>query len=54
MQAAKRKLLKRPCRPPRVVITDKATSYGAAKREMMLGFEHRRHKRLSNRAENMH
>jgi len=37
-QAAKRllrKLLKRQCRPPRVMITDKLASYGAAKREMI-------------------
>src|SRR6516165_5469387 len=37
-QAAKRllrKLLKRQMRPPRVLITDKLASYGAAKREVM-------------------
>ena len=37
-QAAKRllrKLLKKQMRPPRVMITDKLASYGAAKREVM-------------------
>jgi len=56
-QAAKRllrKLLKRQMRPPRVVITDKLASYGAAKREVMPGVEHRQHKRLNNRVENSH
>ena len=49
-----RKLLKRQCRTPRVMITDKLPSYGAAKREMMPGVEHRRHKGINNRAENSH
>src|SRR3982750_1017746 len=49
-----RKLLKRQCRPPRVMITDKLGSYGAAKREIMPGVEHRQHKGLNNRAENSH
>jgi putative transposase len=49
-----RKLLKRQCRPPRVMITDKLASYGAAKAELMPGVEHRRHKGLNNRAENSH
>jgi putative transposase len=49
-----RKLLKRQCRVPRVMITDKLTSYGAAKREIMPSVEHRRHKGLNNRAENSH
>src|ERR687895_553722 len=48
------KLLKRQCRAPRVMITDKLGSYGAAKREAMPGVEHRRHKGLNNRAENSH
>ena len=54
-QAAKRllrKLLKRQGRPPRVMITDKLASYGAAKKEMMPGVEHRQHKGLNNRADN--
>jgi putative transposase len=49
-----RKLLKRACRTPRVMVTDKLTSYGAAKMELMPGVEHRRHKGLNNRAENLH
>ena len=49
-----RKLLKRQCRPPRVMITDKLAGYGAAKREIMPGVEHRQHKGLNNRAENSH
>ena len=56
-QAAKRllrKLLKRQCRAPRVMVTDKLASYGAAKREVMPSVEHRKHKGLNNRAENSH
>ena len=56
-QAAKRllrKLLKRQCRAPRVMVTDKLGSYGAAKKEIMPGVEHRQHKGLNNRAENSH
>jgi putative transposase len=49
-----RKLLKRQGCPPRVMITDKLRSYGAAKREIMTGVEHRSHKGLNNRAENSH
>src|SRR6202040_4230589 len=39
---------------PRVIITDKLKSYGAAKREILPGVEHRQHKGLNNRAENSH
>jgi len=53
-EAALRLLLKRQCRPPRVMITDKLASYKAAKREIMPGVEHRQHKGLNNRAENSH
>ena len=56
-QAAKRllrKLLKKQCRAPRVLITDKLASYSAAKDEVMPSVEHRRHKGLNNRAENSH
>jgi putative transposase len=56
-QAAKRllsKLLKKQMRPPHVMITDKLASYGAAKRDVMPGVEHRQHKGLNNRAENSH
>ena len=49
-----RKLLRRQCRAPRVLVTDKLASYGAAKREVMPSVEHRRHKGLNNRAENSH
>jgi putative transposase len=37
-----------------VIITDKLKSYGAAKREILPGVEHRQHKGLNNRAENSH
>ncbi len=49
-----RKLLKKQCRAPRVMITDKLGSYGAAKKEIMPDVEHRQHKGLNNRAENSH
>jgi putative transposase len=49
-----RKLLKRQGIAPRVLITDKLASYGAARREIMPGVEHRQHKGLNNRAENSH
>jgi putative transposase len=49
-----RKLLKGLKYVPRVIITDKLKSYGAAKRELLPGVEHRQHKRLNNRAENSH
>jgi putative transposase len=49
-----RKLLKGLQYVPRVIITDKLKSYGAAKREILPGVEHRQHKRLNNRAENSH
>jgi putative transposase len=56
-QAAKkffRKLLKGCQYVPRVLITDKLGSYGAAKKEVLRSVEHRQHKRLNNRAENSH
>jgi putative transposase len=56
-QAAKkffRKLLKGCQYVPRVIITDQLRSYGAAKREMLPGVEHRQHRYLNNRAENSH
>ena len=49
-----RKLLKGLQYVPRVIITDKLKSYGAAKREILPGVEHRQHKGLNNRAENSH
>jgi putative transposase len=56
-KAAKRllgKLLKKQGITPRVMITDKLASYGAAKREIMPRVEHRQHRGLNNRAENSH
>jgi putative transposase len=49
-----RKLLKQQGRAPRVMITDKLRSYGAAKGTITPGVEHRRHNGLNNRAENSH
>ncbi len=49
-----RKVLKGLASVPRVLITDKRASYGAAKREVLPSVEHRQHKRLNNRAENSH
>jgi transposase-like protein len=40
-----RKLLKGLQYVPRVIITDKLKSYGAAKREILPGVEHRQHSR---------
>ncbi|MFD7621262.1 IS6 family transposase [Streptomyces sp. NPDC059802] len=37
---------------PRVLVTDKLRSYGAAHRDVMPSVEHRSHKGLNNRAEN--
>ena len=37
-----------------MIITDKLKSYGAAKREILPGVEHRQHRYLNNRAENSH
>ncbi|MEU9057169.1 IS6 family transposase, partial [Streptomyces sp. NPDC048384] len=49
-----RRLVKRTGQVPRVMITDKLKSYGAAHREVMPSVEHRSHKGLNNRAENSH
>ncbi len=49
-----RKLLKGLAYVPRVLITDKLASYGAAKREVLPSVEHRQHRYLNNRAENSH
>ncbi len=49
-----RRLLKSVRYVPRVLITDKLASYGAAQREVLPSVEHRQHKRLNNRAENSH
>jgi hypothetical protein len=39
---------------PRVIITDKLKSYGAAKREILPGVEYRQSRYLNNRCENSH
>jgi putative transposase len=49
-----RTLLKGLTYVPRVIITDKLASYGAAKREILPSVEHRQHRYLNNRAENSH
>jgi len=49
-----RKLLKGLEYVPRVAITDKRASDGAALRAVLPGVEHRRHKGLNNRAEHAH
>ena len=49
-----RKLLKGLCYVPRVIVTDKLGSYGAAKREILPGVEHRLSRYLNNRCEVSH
>ena len=49
-----RKLLKGLAYVPRVVITDKRASDGAALRDVLPGVDHRQHKGRNNRAENAH
>jgi putative transposase len=49
-----RQLIKENGSVPRVVVTDKLRSYGAAHREVMPPVEHRSHKGPNNRAENSH
>ena len=39
---------------PRVVVTDKLRSYGAALKKLAPGIEHRSHKGLNNRSEGSH
>jgi putative transposase len=46
--------MKRTRAVPRVIVTDKLRSYGAAHREVMPSVEHRCYKGLNNRAENSH
>jgi IS1 family transposase len=53
-QLLMKKLLKSAGTPPRVMITDKLRSYGAARAKMGFHVEHRQHKALNNRAENSH
>jgi putative transposase len=49
-----RKLIRTQSRAPRVMVTDKPGSDGAARSGMRLNAEHRQHKGLNNRAENSH
>jgi len=49
-----RKLLKGLRYVPRVIITDRLKSYGAARAEIMPGVEHQQDKGANNRAENSH
>jgi putative transposase len=49
-----RRLMKRTRAAPRVIVTDRLRSYGAAHREVMHSVEHRSHKGLNDRAENSH
>ena len=49
-----RKLLKGLRYVPRMIVTDQLRSYGAAKKEILLGVERRQSKYLNNRAENSH
>ena len=49
-----RKLIRKQARAPRVMVTDKLGSYGAARAAMRMNFEDRQHKGLNNRAENSH
>jgi putative transposase len=49
-----RKLLKGLRYVPCTTVTNKLKNYGAAKREILPGVEHRQHRYLNNRAENSH
>jgi putative transposase len=49
-----RKLLKGLQYVPRVIITEKLQSYGAAKREILPGVAHRQSRYLNNRCEHSH
>lgn len=49
-----RKLLKRLCYVPRVIVTDKLKSYQVAKQKIMPDVEHLQHKGINNRAELSH
>ncbi|KEA03281.1 IS6 family transposase [Agrobacterium rhizogenes] len=56
-KAAKRllvRLLKKQSLSPKRIVSDKLRPYGAARRNVMPGVEHRSHKGLNNRAENSH
>ncbi len=47
-------LMKKQGMAPKRIITDKLSSYGAARRQVLPRVEHRSHKGLNNRAENSH
>ncbi|MEH0532763.1 IS6 family transposase [Streptomyces stelliscabiei] len=49
-----RRLMKKTRTVPRVIVTDRLRSYGAAHREVVPCVEHRQSKYLNNRAENSH
>ncbi|MDX3697718.1 IS6 family transposase [Streptomyces europaeiscabiei] len=49
-----RRLLTKTGAVPRVIVTDRLRSYGAAHREVIPSVEHRQSKYLNNRAENSH
>jgi transposase-like protein len=49
-----RRLMNKTRAVPRVIVTDKLRSYGAAHREVMPSVDHRSHKGLNNQAENSH
>jgi putative transposase len=49
-----RRLLKDLQYEPRVIVTDKLRSYGAAQRDLLPKVEHRQSRYLNNRAENSH
>ena len=49
-----RKLLKKQCFAPKLLVTDKLRSYGAAFRQLGLGCPHEQGLRRNNRAENSH
>jgi putative transposase len=49
-----RRLMKKTQTVPRVIVSDKLRSYGAAHREIMPSVEHRSYKELNNRAKNSH
>lgn len=56
-KAAKRlltRLMKKQGMAPKRIVTDKLSSYGVARRQVMPRVEHRSHKGLNNRAENSH
>lgn len=49
-----KRLLKSSQYVPRVIVTDKLRSYGAAQRQLFPDVEHRQSRYLNNRAENSH